>query len=158
MEITKIPRMEKKEYDRLIHEGYVCRIAFSGGPFPYIAPFLYVFDGRYMYFLPTTYGRKIEYFRKDPSVSVEIEDYSRDLSCFTFMSLQGYLEEITDPQEKKRIRNSFVDLIKSKGLSPKVLSALGYSPRDSPEIIAAQDRNLVWRLVGVKDIVALKNE
>ena len=158
MDITKIPRMEKEEYDRLIHDGYVCRIAFSGGQFPYIAPFLYVFDGRYMYFLPTMYGRKIDYFRKDPSVSVEIEDYSRDLSCFTFMSLQGYLEEITNPQEKKKIRIAFVDLIKSKSLSPNILSALGYSPGDPPEVIAAQERNMVWRLVGVKDIVALKNE
>ena len=100
------------------------------------------------------YGRKIDYFRKDPSVSVEIEDYSRDLSCFTFMSLQGYLEEITNSQEKKKI----VDLIKSKNLSPNILSALGYSPGDPPEVIAAQERNMVWRLVGVKDIVALKNE
>ena len=158
MDITKIPRMEKEEYDRLIHDGYVCRIAFSGDAFPYIAPFLYVFDGKYMYFLPTMYGRKIEYFRKDPSVSVEIEDYSRDLSYFTFMSLQGYLEEVTDPKEKKEIRNAFVDLIKIKDLSPNVLSALGYSPGDSPEVIAAQERNMVWRLVGVKDIVALKNE
>lgn len=157
MDITKIPRMEKEEYDRLIHDGYVCRIAFSGDAFPYIAPFLYVFDGQYMYFLPTMYGRKIEYFRKDPSVSVEIEDYSHDLSCFTFMSLQGFLEEITDPQEKKKIRNAFVDLIKTKRLSPKVLSALGYSPADSPDVITSQEKNLVWRLVGVKDIVALKN-
>jgi len=157
MDINKIPRMKKEEYDQLIQDGYVCRIAFSGDSFPYIAPFLYVFDGSYMYFLPTTYGRKIDYFRKNPSVSVEVEDYARDLSCFTFMSLQGHLEEITDSEKKKEIRNAFVNLIKTKDLSLNVLSALGYSPGNSPEAIVGQERNLVWRLVGVKDIVALKN-
>ena len=30
MDIVKIPRMEKQDYDRLIDEGYVCRIAFQG--------------------------------------------------------------------------------------------------------------------------------
>jgi len=158
MDITKIPPMEKEEYDRLIEDGYVCRIAFSGDSFPYIAPFLYVFDGRYMHFLPTKYGRKIDYFRKNPAVSVEVENYARDLSCFTFVSLQGYLEEITDPEKKKEIRKGFVDLIRSRDLSPNVLSALGFSPGDSPETIVGQEKNLVWRLVRVKDIVALKNE
>jgi hypothetical protein len=31
MDITMIPPMEKEEYDRLIEDGYVCRIAFAGG-------------------------------------------------------------------------------------------------------------------------------
>jgi nitroimidazol reductase NimA-like FMN-containing flavoprotein (pyridoxamine 5'-phosphate oxidase superfamily) len=30
MEIVKIPRMDKKEYDSLIEEGYISRIAFQG--------------------------------------------------------------------------------------------------------------------------------
>ena len=55
MDVVKIPRMEKQEYDRLIEKGYVCRIAFQGEKYPYIAPFLYVFDGSFMYFLSTKY-------------------------------------------------------------------------------------------------------
>lgn len=39
MEITKIPHMKKEEYDRLISENYVCRIAFKGGSYPYIRTF-----------------------------------------------------------------------------------------------------------------------
>jgi nitroimidazol reductase NimA-like FMN-containing flavoprotein (pyridoxamine 5'-phosphate oxidase superfamily) len=58
MEIVKIPRMEKREYDHLIAEGYISRIAFIGKEYPYIAPFLYVFDGKFMYFLSTKYGKK----------------------------------------------------------------------------------------------------
>jgi len=41
MEIVKIPRMEKQDYDTLITEGYVSRIAFMGEKYPYIAPFLH---------------------------------------------------------------------------------------------------------------------
>ena len=34
MNIFKIPRMEKHEYDDLIKENYICRIAFLGDGFP----------------------------------------------------------------------------------------------------------------------------
>jgi nitroimidazol reductase NimA-like FMN-containing flavoprotein (pyridoxamine 5'-phosphate oxidase superfamily) len=157
MEIVKIPRMEKKDYDRLIEEGYVCRIAFQGEKYPYIAPFLYVFDGKFLYFLSTKYGKKIEYFRKSPYVAVEIEKYTKDLSSYTFVSLQGYLEEVTDSIEKKIVREEFVTLIKEKKLSSKILAALGHSPQDPPEAIAREERSLVWKLIGVRDLVALKN-
>jgi uncharacterized protein len=157
MDIVKIPRMEKQDYDRLIDEGYVCRIAFQGEKYPYIAPFLYVFDGKFLYFLSTKYGKKIEYFRKSPYVAVEIDKYTRDLSCFTFITLQGYLEEVTNSIDRKLIRQEFVTLIKERKLSNNILAALGHSPHDPPEAIALEERSLVWRLTGVKDLVALKN-
>lgn len=157
MEIVKIPRMEKQEYDSLIEEGYVCRIAFQGEKYPYIAPFLYVFDGKFLYFLSTKYGKKIEYFRKSPYVAVEIEKYTRDLSCYTFVSMQGYLEEVTDSIDKKLIRKEFVTLVKDKKLSNNILAALGHSPQDPPSAIAKEERSLVWKLTGVKDLVALKS-
>jgi nitroimidazol reductase NimA-like FMN-containing flavoprotein (pyridoxamine 5'-phosphate oxidase superfamily) len=157
MDIVKIPRMEKKDYDKLIEEGYVCRIAFQGEKYPYIAPFLYVFDGKFLYFISTKYGKKIEYFRKSPYVAVEIEKYTKDLSSYTFVSLQGYLEEVTDSIEKKIVREEFVRLIKERNLSSKILAALGHSPQDPPEAIALEERSLVWKLIGVKDLVALRN-
>ena len=88
--------MEKEEYDALIHSRFMARIAFSGEKYPYIAPFLYVYDGNHLYFLSTKYGKKIEYFRKSPYVSVEIDKYTKDLSCYMFVTLQGYLEEVND--------------------------------------------------------------
>jgi hypothetical protein len=157
MEIVKIPRMEKQDYDHLIEEGYVCRIAFQGEKYPYIAPFLYVFDGKFLYFLSTKYGKKIEYFRKSPYVAVEIEKYTKDLSCYTFITLRGYLEEVTDGIDKKIIRSEFVNLIKDRHLSNNILAALGHSPQDPPEAIALEERSLVWKLTGVKDLVALRN-
>jgi len=157
MDPVKIPKMPKEEYDALIKRQYVSRIAFSGAGHPYIAPFMYVFDGKYMYFLSTKYGRKMEYFKSDPKVSVEIEEYAKDLSSFTFVSLQGSLEEVKDPLQKKKVRELFVGMIKNNRLSMQVLTALGHTSQDTPEAIMREDRSVVWKLVGVKDIVALKN-
>jgi nitroimidazol reductase NimA-like FMN-containing flavoprotein (pyridoxamine 5'-phosphate oxidase superfamily) len=43
MDIEKMPLMKKAEYDEIINDQYICRIAFKGEKHPYIAPFLYVF-------------------------------------------------------------------------------------------------------------------
>ena len=91
MDIFKIPRMEKEEYDRLIKENYVSWIAFKGDSHPYVAPFLYVFDGRNLFFLSTKYGRKIRYFNENPNVAVEIERFSADMACYMFVTLLGQL-------------------------------------------------------------------
>jgi len=153
----KIPKMSKAEYDSLIERQHVSRIAFAAAEYPYIAPFMYVFDGKYLYFLSTKYGRKIEYFKNNPRVSVEIEEYAPDLSAFTFVSLQGFLEEVQDLSQKKKVRKLFVDMMKDRGLSSRVLTALGHSPSEPIEALEKEERSMVWKLVGVKDIVALKN-
>jgi nitroimidazol reductase NimA-like FMN-containing flavoprotein (pyridoxamine 5'-phosphate oxidase superfamily) len=114
MEIVKMPNMGKKEYDRLIREQYIARIVFKGEKYPYIAPFLYVFDGKYIYFLSTRYGKKIEYFRQNPYVTVEIERYDPDLSNYAFVSLSGHLVEVTDEVIKKEAREHFIRLIREK--------------------------------------------
>lgn len=153
----KIPKMSKAEYDSLIERQHVSRIAFAAAEYPYIAPFMYVFDGKYLYFLSTKYGRKIEYFKNNPRVSVEIEEYAPDLSAFTFVSLQGFLEEVQDLSQKKKVRKLFVGMMKDRGLSSRVLTALGHSPSEPIEALEKEERSMVWKLVGVKDIVALKN-
>lgn len=157
MEILKIPRLEKQEYDKLISDGYICRIAFMGDKYPYVAPFLYVFDGKHMYFLSTKYGKKIAYFRRNPYVSVEVERYSIDLSSYMFVTMQGRLEEVTDAIEKKRIRETFVRMIRERQLSKNILAALGHSPSDPVDKIMTEERSCIWKLVGVEDIIALKN-
>ena len=100
-DVFKMPRMGKAEYDRLVEEQYVCRIAFKGEKHPYIAPFLYVFDGRFMYFLSTNYGKKVQYFLDNPFVTVEIEHYSPDLSAFSFVALPGRLVQVEDAGQKR---------------------------------------------------------
>ena len=157
MKLVKIPRMEKEEYDRLIAESYVSRIAFFGEQYPYIAPFLYVFDGRYMYFLSTKYGYKIRHFQRNPHVSVEVERYSPDLSSYTFVTLSGRLVEVDAAAEKEAVRQRFVELINDKKLSNRVLAALGHSPDEPLENLITEERSHVWKLTDVEEIVALKN-
>lgn len=158
MNMFKMPRMGKAEYDRLVEEQYVCRIAFKGEMHPYIAPFLYVFDGKFIYFLSTKYGRKIEYFRDNPNVCVEIERYTSDLSSFSFVALPGRLIEVEDAEQGRRVRERFVQLIQDRGLSPNVLSALGHSPDEPVDSLLSEERSSVWKLVGVKveSILGLK--
>jgi len=158
MDILKIPRMEKEEYDRLIKENYVSRIAFKGDSYPYVAPFLYVFDGHNLFFLSTKYGKKIQYFNENSNVAVEIERISPDLSSYTFVTLLGRLDEVTDIAEGRRVRQQFVTMIKTRGLSSNVFAALGHSPTEPLESIVNESRSLVWKLDRVEEIVALKNE
>lgn len=155
--LVKIPHMDKMEYDQLIREAYISRIAFKGEEYPYIAPFLYVCDGNFIYFLSTKYGKKMQLFQQSPHVAVEIEKYSSDLANYTFVTLTGRLIQIDDPTEDITIRKKFVELIKDKHLSKNIVAALGHSPEEPIESIVTEKRTLIWKLVHVKDIVALKN-
>jgi len=156
MDILKIPLMDKKEYDRLISEQYVCRIAFQGD-YPYVAPFLYVFDGKFLYFLSTKYGKKIDLFRDNPHVAVEIEKYSSDLVEYKFVTLQGRIEQVEEPFRKKEVRKLFVDLIEKKNLSRNIMAALGHSPQDPPHSLLEEEKSFVWKLVDVENIIGIKN-
>jgi len=157
MDLVKIPLMSKEEYDELIRERYVSRIAFKG-EYPYIAPFLYVFNGEFIYFLSTKYGKKINMFRQNPHVAVEIEKYSDDLSEYKFVTLQGRIEEVKDNTEKNEVKKLFVNMIKKNNLSLNVLAAVGHSPKDPLESLIEEERSFVWKLNNVKDIIGIKNK
>ena len=156
MAINKLPLMDKKEYDRLIKDQYISRIAFKGN-YPYIAPFLYVFDGRYLYFLSTKYGKKIELFRENPLVAVEIENYSPDLVEYKFVTLQGRIEEVMDEEVKLQVRKLFVEMLTCRVLKTAIMAALGHSPEDPPEALLEEERSFVWKLVDVDKIIGIKN-
>lgn len=156
MAILKLPLMDKKEYDQLIKEQYLSRIAFLGD-YPYIAPFMYVFDGEYLYFLSTKYGKKVEMFRQNPQVAVEIENYSLDLTEYKFVTLQGSIEEVKDSGDQLKIRKLFMDMIIQKDLSSVIMAALGHSPDAPPEDLLEGEKSFVWRLVDVNKITGIKN-
>jgi len=87
--IVKIPNMDKAEYDQLIEEGFISRIAFQGNKYPYIAPFIYVFD-REVSLLPGDQVRQEERtLPQHPYVYVEIEKYSSDLFLLYFRDNAG---------------------------------------------------------------------
>lgn len=157
LSILKIPSMDKEEYDELVNQNHVGRIAFKGENYPYIAPFMYIFDGKFLYFLSTNYGKKIEEIQNNPNVAVEIEKYAEDMSWYKFITLQGRIIEEKDDSKKKDIKEMFIKRIKDKKLSNNALAALGYSPDESPELIIKEERTLVWKLIDVELIVALKN-
>jgi len=103
-----------------------------------------------MYFLSTNYGKKMQYFLDNSLVTVEIEHYSPDLSAFSFVALPGRLVQVEDAGQKRAVRERFVQMIKSKALSPNVLSALGHSPEEPVEVLLSGENSSVWKLVGVK--------
>ena len=148
--------MDKKEYDQLIKEQYLSRIAFLGD-YPYIAPFMYVFDGEHLYFLSTKYGKKVEMFRQNPQVAVEIENYSLDLTEYKFVTLQGSIEEVEDSEEQFKVRKLFMDMIIQKDLSSIIMAALGHSPDSPLEALLEGEKSFVWRLVDVNKITGIKN-
>ncbi|KYC45926.1 MAG: Pyridoxamine 5'-phosphate oxidase [Candidatus Methanofastidiosum methylothiophilum] len=155
-DIVKLPKMEKKEYDELISKQYLCRVGFKGDKYPYIAPLLYIFDGGHMYFLSTNYGKKISFFRDYPYVLVEIEEYEKDFSDFSFMILSGKLVEINDEMLDRSIRKKFVQMIKERNLSKNILIALGHSPEEPLDSLVNEKRSIVWKLIDVEEIKAFK--
>ncbi|HEX3013985.1 MAG TPA: pyridoxamine 5'-phosphate oxidase family protein [Methanobacterium sp.] len=157
MNIIKIPSMGKEEYDELIKQNYIGRIAFKGENYPYVTPFMYVFDGEFLYFLSTKYGKKIGEIKRNPHVAVEIEKYAEDMSDYKFTTLQGRIVEVKNDSDKVKIKEMFIKMIKDKNLSNKALAAIGHSPDESIQMIMEEDRTLVWKLADLELIVALKN-
>jgi len=51
----------------------------------------------------------------------------------------------------------FVNMIKKKNLSNKIMAALGHSPEDPLDSLITEERSFVWKLTHVHEIVALKN-
>lgn len=156
MEILKIPKMEKEEYDKLISKQFLCRVVFKGDKYPHVAPLLYIFDGNHMYFLSTNYGKKLLFHKEHPYVIVEIEDYEKDFSDFSFMSLSGKIIEIDNEIDELRIRKDFVKMIQEKKLSKNIMIALGHSPNEPLESLINEKRNIVWKLTEVEGIKAFK--
>jgi len=157
MDIVKIPFLEKSACAQLISEQCVCRIAFQGEKYPYIAPFVYVCGGDCLYFLSTDYGEKLRHFRTNPLVAAEIEKKSNDLSEYEFVVLNGRLMEVENTEERLSVRRMFVQLLKQRNLSKNILAALGYSPQDPVEVLEQEGRTRVWKLAEVEDVKGFRD-
>ena len=59
MSLVRFPSIGKHERDDLIERQTICRIAFKGSKYSYIAPFQYVTIEGTLYFYFTNYGRKM---------------------------------------------------------------------------------------------------
>jgi nitroimidazol reductase NimA-like FMN-containing flavoprotein (pyridoxamine 5'-phosphate oxidase superfamily) len=100
MKTFKLPGMTKQEIEELLEEQSICRIAFQGENYPYLAPFQYTRLNDVLYFHFTNYGRKMKMILKDNKVCIGVERLEPDMSEFSFLSIIGTLEEVVDHDEK----------------------------------------------------------
>ena len=154
---VKLPRMSKAEIDQVLHEQFLCRIAFRGKLTPYIAPFQYVFIEETLYFHFTDYGKKMGLLEEDNYVCVEIERYKPNLSEYSFVVLVGKLQVVTDLQEKAKAIAEMVKDAESKGVSTNFLPAHGVPSVASWSALKAEKPIIVVKLVDVTETVGLKS-
>ena len=60
MPIVKLQKMELEMVKELLKNQIICRIAFKGDKYPYMAPFQYAYIDGNLYFHFTRYGKKNE--------------------------------------------------------------------------------------------------
>jgi len=119
-----LPRLKKSEIERLIKDQFLCRIAFRGEEYPYIAPFQYVSANGALYFHFTAYGRKMKLIEQNENVCVEIEQFNSDLSRYMFVTLKGSLSIVTNPNERAEVIEK-MRLFGKERLSRNFLAAHG---------------------------------
>ena len=156
MTVVKLPKMEKLEIEKLLREQMVCRIAFKGNEYPYMAPFQYVAMDGFLYFHFTDYGKKMRLLEKDKRVCVEIEKYRPDLSEYNFVVLRGKLEVVKDPQERAKVIKKMAEEGKHK-LSTNFLAAHGFKKEEGWSSFTPEKPVVIVRLKEVTEEIGLKS-
>ncbi len=156
MTVLKLPRMGKREMQELIREQILCRIAFKGREYPYIAPFQYVSMEGSLYFHFTDYGRKMRLLEKDNRVCVEIEKYRPDLSEYSFLVLSGSLEIVTDPQERSEAIRRMAENGRRR-LSENFLAAHGFRTEEGWGSFTPEKPAVIVKLSQIREEIGLKS-
>jgi len=154
--VVRLPKMEKLETDRLIREQMICRIAFSGDKYPYIAPFQYAFINGTLYFHFTDYGKKMRLLEKDKRVCVEIETYLPDLSEYSFVVLGGTLAVVRDPKERARAIERMAGQGRQR-LSENFLAAHGFKKEEGWSSFTPEKPIVILKLEEIAEEIALKS-
>jgi len=148
--------MDKREIEKLIREQMLCRIAFKGDKYPYMAPFQYVLMHGSIYFHFTDYGRKMRLLEKDKRVCVEIETYKPDLSEYNFVVMRGTLKVVTDPQERATVIRRMAEEGKQR-LSPNFLAAHGFKKEEGWSSITPEKPLVIVKLENIAQEIGLKS-
>ena len=156
MGLLRLPRMKKGEIEKLIKEQFLCRIAFRGEEYPYIAPFQYVFMNRTLYFHFTAYGRKMQLVEKEKQVCVEIEQYKPDLSQYMFVTLKGRLSIVRDSIERAEVIKRMRELGKER-LSRNFLAAHGFKGDEGWDSFTADKPLVIVKLEQLVEESGLKS-
>ena len=151
----KLPKMSDNDMDELVSKQNMCRIAFNGGDYPYLAPFRYVRIDGTLYFHFTDYGKKMRLIEQDDRACVQIETYQPDLSQYNFISYRGHLKKVDDDEEREKAIKQFRETGKN-GISPKFLAAHGFNPEDGWDAFRG-DGLVILKLVDIVERVGLKS-
>jgi len=155
MSLVKLPKMSDEEIEELVSKQYMCRIAFNGGDYPYLAPFRYVRMNDTLYFHFTDYGKKMRLLEQDNRACVQLETYQPDLSQYNFISYRGHLEKVEDKKEREKAIKQFRETGR-KGISPKFLAAHGFNPEEGWSVFMEDDLVII-KLVDIVERVGLKS-
>jgi nitroimidazol reductase NimA-like FMN-containing flavoprotein (pyridoxamine 5'-phosphate oxidase superfamily) len=148
--------MEEDEIEELLQEQVLCRIAFRGDRYPYIAPFQYVYIDGTLYFHFTDYGKKKRLLEKDNRVCVEIEKYQDDLSDYSFVALRGRLKIVTDSRERKNALIRMAEKGEEK-LSENFLAAHGFERGSGWSSLNPEKSLIIVKLEEISEVVGLKS-
>jgi len=154
MSLVKLPRMSSDEIETLLDNQFMCRIAFNGGDYPYLAPFRYVRIDDVLYFHFTDYGKKMRLLEKNDKACIQIESYKPDLSEYNFVSLRGRLVKVEDPDEVEQAVTLFAKTGKNS-ISPKFLAAHGFEPDAGWDVFKGD--LVIIKLVDIVEKVGLKS-
>ena len=154
--IVKLPKMKKKEITDLINSQNLCRIAFKGTDYPYMAPFQYTYFNDTLYFHFTDYGRKMKLLEKDNRVCVEIESYAPDLSQYNFVVLRGRLKVVKDAKERANAISNLAEEGK-KRISTNFLAAHGLKPEKGWSSFIPETPLVIIKLEEIVDTIGLKS-
>jgi len=135
----------------------LCRIAFKGDKYPYVAPFQYVLMNGSLYFHFTGYGKKIRLLERDKRVCVEIETYRKDLSKYSFVVLRGTLKMVTDPQERANAIKRMAGEGKRR-LSRNFLPAHGFKREEGWSSFTPEKPLLIVKLDEIAEEIGLKSQ
>jgi nitroimidazol reductase NimA-like FMN-containing flavoprotein (pyridoxamine 5'-phosphate oxidase superfamily) len=153
---VKLPKMDKSEIKKLLQEQMLCRIAFKGDEYPYMAPFQYVLIDGSLYFHFTDYGKKMRLLERDKRVCVEIEKYKPDLSEYNFVVFRGELEVVRDPYERTKVINRIAKEGKRK-LSTNFLAAHGFKKEQGWSSFTPERAVVIVKLKEIAEEIGLKS-
>jgi nitroimidazol reductase NimA-like FMN-containing flavoprotein (pyridoxamine 5'-phosphate oxidase superfamily) len=155
MVVFKLPKMTKQEMWKLIRRQRLCRIAFKGAKYPYMAPFQYVVLNGVLYFHFTDYGKKREILKKNNNVCVSIEHFEENLTEYYFISIQGKLLLLEETEEKEFVIHSMLEEARGQ-FSKNFLTAHGFEKDKGWKAFERKDL-LIYKLHEVGERIGLKS-
>ncbi|MHA2407862.1 MAG: pyridoxamine 5'-phosphate oxidase family protein [Candidatus Ranarchaeia archaeon] len=154
--LVKLPRMKKEEITELINKQNLCRIAFKGTDYPYMAPFQYTYFNNTFYFHFTDYGKKMKLLEKDNRVCIEIERYTPNLSQYNFVVIRGRLGVVKDPSERAKAIRNLAEEGKNR-ISTNFLAAHGLKKEEGWSTFVPEKPLVIIKLKEIVEIIGLKS-